>query len=174
MKKLYKVFGLLALLTAAVAGAGSLYSWSSGETLSASQLNANFAHIHNNMVGGHGARLVDADVSTTANISPTKVGNGNAFARAWVTVSACSSDPCTILDSYNVTSVSRTSSGLYVIHITTALGDSTFGVIVTGKDQAGPRYCQGDPTSTSSATVTCYNLVPAASDTGFTAVIFDT
>lgn len=63
----------VAVLLAGVALAGSIHVWSTNDVLSASDLNGNFAHIHNLMVGGHGPRLVDADVSGGANIAYTKI-----------------------------------------------------------------------------------------------------
>ena len=61
------------LVAAAVALAGPIKVWSGGEVLTAGDINANFSHIHNLMVGGHGARLVNADVSPTAAIALSKL-----------------------------------------------------------------------------------------------------
>src|SRR5687767_8565450 len=46
---------------------GAIKSWSTGETIGNAEMNANFTHIHTNMVGGHGGRLTDIDVSASAN-----------------------------------------------------------------------------------------------------------
>jgi len=156
MKK-YLPHLLLALLFAAYANAGSLYSWSSGETLSASQLNANFAHIHNNMVGGHGARLVDADVSASAAISRTKLQYYGslpvAAAKVGSGTTACSSGTCTLGDSTNVTSVVRNSSGNYTITWAVNFGDTEYIVLVTSG--GGAADCYALPASATTATVIC-------------------
>lgn len=58
--------------------AGTIKVWSTSEKVKASDLNANFAYIMNNFVGGQGARLVDADVTSSAGIQWTKLASGGA------------------------------------------------------------------------------------------------
>ena len=136
MKREFWTVALLAAMAAVYANAGSLYSWSSGEVLTASQLNSNFQHIHNNMVGGHGPRLTDSDVSTSAEISQSKIANHEVLPVAWVSFASCAdnadggSTDCTISDSFNVTSVVNSGSSNYTVTFPT-LSDTAYGVVFT-------------------------------------------
>ena len=58
-----KRFALIAALMGSVALASTIHVWTSGDKVTAGDLNANFSHIHATMVGGHGQRLVNARVS---------------------------------------------------------------------------------------------------------------
>lgn len=79
---------LVAVLAAAVVSdAGPVKVWSSGEILTAGDINANFSHIHNLMVGGHGARLVNADVSATASIAHSKLATPTLIPKAVAQIS---------------------------------------------------------------------------------------
>ncbi|HEX2617374.1 MAG TPA: hypothetical protein VHL57_07510 [Flavobacteriales bacterium] len=164
------------LVLSAPAIGGSIYTWSSGENLSASTLNATFQHIHNNMVGGHGARLVDADVSASANISRSKLAAYPALPLAWAKVgsgtTACSSGTCTLGDSYGVTSVTASSS-VYTVTLTTSLGDTEYGVLVSS--HTNDRHCTGFPATATTVTVNCRTIAssPAAGDAVFTVSVFD-
>lgn len=91
---------LVAVLAAAVVSdAGPIKVWSSGEILTAGDINANFSHIHNLMAGGHGARLVNADVSATAGIALSKLATPTLIPKAAAGIStdcnvigACTTD----------------------------------------------------------------------------------
>lgn len=93
-------FAVLAAMFAGYAAvAGPIKVWSSGEILTAGDINANFSHIHNLMVGGHGARLVNADVSTTAGIALSKLATPTLIPKAAAGIStdcnaigACTTD----------------------------------------------------------------------------------
>lgn len=174
MKAFFQAIGVAAVLWAAAAGAGSLYSWSSGETLSASQLNTNFSHIHNNMVGGHGARLVDADVSASAAISRSKLQNyqglPTGFAKVGSGTTACSTGTCTLGDSHNVTSVTFNSTGNYTVTIPT-MGDSEFGAVAAAHAQN--LHCGAAPASATTATVICTDLANTLANAVFTVTFFD-
>ncbi len=125
---------ILALtIFATLATAGAIKSWASGETLHSADLNANFNHIHNLMVGGHGARLVDADVSSSANIAQSKIAGlttalnnlndagvpqVNTLVRAWgVFTTLCGAPTCgEVLSGQNgITSVSNTATGVWTV-----------------------------------------------------------
>lgn len=73
--KRYRLTSLFLTLVAAVAFSGSIKVWGPGERLTSKELNDNFAHIHNTMVGGHGGRLVDSDIAVNANININKFKN---------------------------------------------------------------------------------------------------
>lgn len=73
MKRL-SIIGILLLVTVAIGG--SITQWFVGESMTPTQMNVNFQHLHNNMVGGHGARLVNSDVHPNAAIKQSKVVSG--------------------------------------------------------------------------------------------------
>lgn len=167
------VFALL--LTAAVAVAGGIKTWSNGDTLSASDLNANFQHIHSLMVGGHGARLVDADVSASANIGYTKLQNGRGIARAWGRTSGtCTVAGSCIIDSkLNLTSIVRTAStGVYTVTLSYTATNTSYMAIANSETSA--RLCHAVPISTTTITINCENpATAAAADATFSFVVFD-
>lgn len=176
MKTLYRMIAVFFFAVCATAGAGSLYQWSSGESLSASQLNSNFSHIHNNMVGGHGARLVDADVASNAAISRSKLQNYASLPVAWAKVgsgtTACASGTCALGDSFGVASVTASSS-VYTVTWSTTMGDTEYSLLVL--PHAATRWCYAAVTSATVATVTCLNNLSggSAADAVFTVAAFD-
>lgn len=130
-KKMVAGFWVVILVASALAYASTIKVWSSGEALRPSDLNDNFAHIHNLMVGGHGARLVNADVSASAAIAQSKIAGYAAFPKGWAHVAAsCTSNPCTIADQSGsfVTSIARVGAGIYTVTLGTAPANAAFGV----------------------------------------------
>lgn len=114
------------------ADAGAIKTWSNGETLKSADLNANFNHIHNLMVGGHGARLVNADVSTTAAIAHSKLATPALVPKAWAALSAtCTSGTCSLGDSSQVTTITFSATGVYNVTLAYAPTDTNFLVNVT-------------------------------------------
>ena len=168
------------MLVGAVALAGSIKVWSAGDTLSSSDLNANFSHIHNNMVGGHGARLVNADVSTTANIAYTKIQNGRGIARASASMpaAACAAGTCTVAESLNITSIAWSSTGVYLVTLSYTATDNDFIVLASAGSKAATTanvtLCRGVATSTTTATISCFDpRTNTAADSQFSFAIFD-
>lgn len=163
------------MLVGAIAAAGGIKTWVNGDTLTVTDLNANFAHIHNSMVGGHGARLVNADVSTSANITYTKIENGRGIARAWAEVSATCACPgtCTVTESLNVTSITCAATGVYTVTFSYTATDADFLVIANTAGTSGNK-CEGVSTSTTTATINCLDLdTPAATDSTFGFIVMD-
>lgn len=131
------------LFIASVAIAGGIKTWADGDVLTSSDLNAAFQHIHNNMVGGHGARLVNADVNATAAIAHSKLAVPALIPKAWAVtglnggISACdgtSSTACVINASSNVTSIvpaNDTRDGEYVVTLTNGGTDTNYAVLLT-------------------------------------------
>src|SRR3990172_5536886 len=107
----YIVFTVCLILGGSVALAGSIKRWSSTETFTSTDINANFTHIHKTMVGGHGARLVNADVSSSAAIAHSKVATPALLSKAWANIASCdgsqASDSltCTLSAGSGITSV---------------------------------------------------------------------
>lgn len=173
MKKFGKVLVFL-LALGGVALAGAIKTWVSGETLTAADLNSNFAHIHNSMVGGHGARLVNADVSASAAISHTKMATPALLPKAWAFVGAagaCGASPCTISASSGVSGVTRGGAGTYSVTLSPARANAVYGVLVTSG--TGALYCIGIPASALLVTVVCYDAAGAVTDATFTVQILD-
>lgn len=171
------------LLIGALVYAGTIKTWSNGEVLTASQLNANFQHIHNLMVGGHGARLVDADVSAAAAISTSKLAAYRLMPRTWVTMSfanaACgtAAGACTETSPTGTTIVGN-AVGLYTVTLGYTAADTTYGVVITPVSNGGAvnsTCIVGNVPTTTTFLVYCENDAnpPVAADTGFTAVVYD-
>lgn len=137
MKKSLILFGLV---LAAAAFAGSIKTWSTGDTLRTADLNSNFQHIHNTMVGGHGARLVDADVSATAAIAHSKLASPALVPKAWgATTGVCGAGTCGIAASSGVTSVTWSSTGIYNITLSYTPTDANYAVLITSSTDS--TYC---------------------------------
>lgn len=156
---------------------GAIHTWSSGETLTSSDLNANFAHIHNYMVGGHGGRLVNADVSASAAIASTKIQYGGGIAKSHVGVyvaCGCGAAPCfcTLNNPYNVTSVQKTATGTYRVtwNFTAAKTPNVQVTTVTSGN-----ICTTATPTTTTVDITCVDLdTPAATDSAFTFTLWET
>lgn len=172
---------------ALVALAGPIKTWQAGEVIVASDINANFQHIHNLMVGGHGGRLVNADVSSAAAIAHSKLATPGLVAKSVFQVgtgtTACSAGTCTInANSGVVPTVTWNSAGNYTVTIA-ARANANYVPVVT------PQYCGGAATggctctvstglSTTAFTVLCSALVSAGptitpTNTVFGVAIFD-
>lgn len=119
------------------AWAGQIITFSNGDTISASSLNANFQHIHNLMVGGHGARLVDADVSASAAIAQSKIaGLGATSIKAWGVFSTNCGTTCTetVQASYGISSIANTTLGNWTVTLSSTRADTAYAVIVTANE----------------------------------------
>lgn len=168
-----RVIVFSALLVAALATAGAIHTWSNGDTLSATDLNSNFTHIHNSMVGGHGARLLDADVSTSANIAYTKLQNGRGIARAFGRVAGtCAAGTCTMDNQLNLTSIVHTGTGVYTVTMNYTATNSSFTAL--GNTENSTNICFAVPTSTTTTVVNCMKRSDGSANDGpFDVVIFD-
>jgi hypothetical protein len=173
--KRYGVVIVAACLVAVVSYGGSIKVWVA-EALRYVDLNANFAHIHNTMVGGHGARLVDADVSASAAIAHSKLATPALVPKAWVQVASCASNPCTIVVSSRVTSVNRTGAGVYNVDLSYTPPNTAFSVQITPQDATAARHCVLSDTSassTDSVEFNCFDAAGAAADSGFGVWVMD-
>lgn len=155
MKRTLQIAIVSILIATLPALAGAIKVWASGDTLTSADLNANFSHIHNSMVGGHGARLVDADVSNTANIATAKLAAYRFIPRAWGSVqSGCSGATCTINESGGITSVVASANQMNVTLNYTAT-DALYAVIVSSNSTTAGVSCQGFPVSTTVFRIQC-------------------
>lgn len=136
------------LLASTFIFAGPIKTWASSDVLTSTDLNQAFQHIHNSMVGGHGARLVDADVAANAAIQQSKIsGLSTTSAKCWGRVSpylvdggfACTTTPCYMPSSGPASAaptVTRTATGTYTISCTNLTSSGL--VIATGNDKDFP------------------------------------
>lgn len=177
MKTKHKLFLIGMILLAGLAGAGSIKVWSAGEYITSTDINANFAHIHNQMVGGHGARLINADVSASAAISHAKLATPALVPKIWVTTDSCagatdggSGGTCTLLDSSGVTSVTAGTTGNYTVTFP-ARGSANYGVLVNSHTSLGG--CSPGARTATTVAVFCWNSANAAADSLFTLMILD-
>lgn len=159
----------IGLVTGSMALAGAIRTWGSGETLTASDLNATFSHIHNTMVGGHGARLVNADVSASAAISMSKLATPELLPKAWAYVASdCTVTPCTIAQATGVSAITRLATGVYTVTWSTPRSDAIYSVFITAVHATSGEAtsCFAYSLSTTNTSFKCYLLTDADEQDG--------
>lgn len=170
------------LLVGTLASASAIKVWAAGDQVQVSDLNSNFQHMHNSMVGGHGGRLLNADVNSSANIAYTKLQNGRGIARAYVGIVSCTgAGACSMTNSssMNVTGVSRSATaGDYTVTLNYTASDTAFATVVNAgyRTSIGANIlCQSASLSTTTISVKCldYTGAPAAADSAFSLVVYD-
>lgn len=152
------------VLAATIAVGGSIKVWSNGDWVLASDLNANFQHIHDTMVGGHGARLMNSDVSASAAITHSKLATPGLVPKAAFTIgsgsTACgTSTTCTTVGDSGLgkTVTSTGTAGTYVVTWSVARGNANYTVLVTTLYAASPVVCTlAGGTATVGFTVACF------------------
>lgn len=172
--KQYAAAALAVLLFATPALSGSIKTWANGEYITASDLNAALAHLHTNLGHGHGAVVVNADISANAGIAHTKMATPALLPKMWATMgaSACSSSPCTLSDSSVITSITRSGTGVYSATFT-ARADASYAVFVTSNTSAVD--CYVGTRSTTAAAVSCFDSATGATptDASFSFLLLD-
>lgn len=176
------LLAIIVLATGAVAG--SIKVWNTSDFLSANDLNANFAHIHGLMVGGHGPRLVNADVSAAANIDLSKINVGNLLPRSqgiisgsWGSISAPSGIAFTWI-SYGGWIASGVSggSGSYTFSTASARTAGKWFIVATPLATANSNNykvnCLGYPTPSYTTTRFTVDCKDATTGTGVDVPIF--
>lgn len=169
------------------AAAGAIKTWTAKEVMTATDINANFSHIHNTMVGGHGARLVNADVSASAAIAHSKLATPALLPKAWAFVgevacdgAAAAGTACTIADSSGVTGISANgTAGQYRVNLSYSPPNASFGVVVTAG--AADVFCiantltgtSGDANGTNFV-ITCKDNTAVATNSAFSFILMDT
>lgn len=174
----YKIGLLASALVALLASASSLKTWTVGETVTYSDLNANFSHIHSLMVGGHGPILTNADVSSSAAISHDKLATPKLLPKLWGQITCSGSCSATeqspASGSGGITSVTYTSAGVYVVNFA-ARSDANFAVLVNSTTSgSADAVCHGWPLSTSTVAIRCITAsTGAALESNFSILIMD-
>lgn len=144
----------VALLLAFVAWSSPIKTWVSGDALTVADLNSNLFHIHSLMVGGHGARLVNADVSASAAISISKLeGSGYGVPVAYARVT-CSPTCSTIHESHGLTSLTGDVVAGTVVGTITKTCVTTPTVMATAASTV-LTYCRAAGASTTTFSVVC-------------------
>lgn len=155
-------------LASAIAFAGTIKVWGTNDVLSAADLNANFAHIHNLMVGGHGPRLVNADVASGAAIAYTKISTNPYIPTAWAGVSPNTCNPdggtCTY-SGLGISSVKHVAVDTFLVTFTVT-PDVVFAsagypvpIACTAQNGTNPAliYCDADPSSSNNLVFQAFN-----------------
>lgn len=167
--KFAKIVTLLVwVLVPVVVLGGSINTFSNGTTLDAARLNYNFNHLHNNMIGaGHDTKLVDADVSATANIAHSKLATPYLIPKAWAFMPLCSTPgPCATSASHNLTVTRGGTAGQYTFSFADTT-HSNYGVVVTGSN-----ICVGFGYATTGPEIRCYDNSAVAQDSVISIVIW--
>ncbi len=172
---LTKTAVMVGVLLTGLAFAGVIKTWTAGDVLTPSDLTSNFNHIHNLMVGGHGARLVDADVSATAAIQTSKLAAASLIPRAWAQMDSTCTSPgvCPLGDSAGVTSVVRGgSTGNYTVNLSSSRTTPFLCLVVGGLTGT---VCNCVWASATTATGFCFssNTAGTAADSRFSFIIMD-
>lgn len=175
--KRYAPFLLAGLIFGGIAGASSIKVWVAGETLSVADLNSNFAHIHNLMVGGHGGRLMNADVNASAAIAHSKLATPALVPKAFAAQEAvCDGGTCVPAVESRMGNVTRTGTGVYTVAISPSLVNTDYAVIVTPKGCAAANStcaCRDSAHNTNGVEIACYDMAGTATDAAFSVLIMD-
>ncbi len=174
-----KIVMLVCTLLGGVAIASAIKSWSTSETIQAYDLNSNFSHVHSQAERS----WTNSNISASAAISHSKLASPGLVPKIWGLVSktgsygaACDASPCTVdiqQPTSTVTSVTRTSTGLYVINWASLRTDAIYGLFLT--PMVGAMACKHVITSstTALATVQCVNDLGSAADGAFQFMLMD-
>lgn len=169
--------------------------WSSGNTLTAANLNDTVAHIHNTLSGG----IVDAHISTSAAIAHSKLARPGLVAKAVLsTTTACvgggaAGTDCTVgveqvqfLNTSGGAGVGNSAleaggaNGTYILSLNYSPTDANFMINVTSSGTTR-RNCgvltrgAGAPAGVGNFTIACWDEATAAlADTNIMVTVFDT
>lgn len=172
---------IAAIVVVAGAAIGStVKTWSTGEVINSTDLNGSFSHIHSTMVGGHGARLINSDVSAAAAIAHSKLATPGLLPRAWAiwkTACATGTTPCAPTIDVGVSDVVWNATGDYAVRLDVGRPNTSYIILVTAYSAAGAdtvcgTYSHGTGTTLGSFGVKCYTA-GAAADAAFQVVVLD-
>lgn len=119
---------------------------------------------------GTSGNVLTSNGTTWTSAAPS----GSGIAKAWVSFDGSG----TILKAFNVSSVSRTSTGQYTVNFTTPMADANYVTLVTPQTTNNSTiraigYVQNGGVSTGSVGVTAHNLGAYFDPTAMYVVIFD-
>lgn len=176
--KQWMPLALAVVVFGGLATASSIKVWIAGESLSVADLNSNFAHIHTLMVGGHGAKLVNADVNAAAAIAHSKLATPALVPKAWaVQPSVCDGGTCIPTAQVRIPSITRTGHGTYDINFNPAMTNNAYATVITVE------YCEATNTpcsctvgatkGTSAFYISCFDRSGNLSDVGLSVIVMD-
>jgi hypothetical protein len=149
-------------------------TWSNGEKVTATDLNANFAHAESNFRDSTHTLLVNADISGSAAIAHSKLATPGLVAKIVLTVgaTACTVTPCTVAESAGTyLDLTRTGAGAYSLNFS-ARTDNKYMVFVTSR--TANVSCYVGAITTTAAPFTCITTnTAAATDAAFSVMLFD-
>jgi hypothetical protein len=96
---------------------------------------------------------METATSTTTAVTPGRVQNHPGVAKAWAVLTMNNGSNPTITASYNVTSVTRDSEGVFTITFTTAFSSSAYVCLTSRKNVAGTVVADCFPATSSTATL---------------------
>lgn len=148
-----KLIVVLLLLTGALVLAGPIHVWRDGELIKSATLNANFAHIHNNMVGGGHNKITAADLAPGMSISKGKVSGIKSLPTAYAETAKAICSPsllpdagytadqdCGIVSSFNISSITGSRGYIYIRFISPISTRSTITVTPFSQPTGGVPY----------------------------------
>ncbi|UOF79738.1 hypothetical protein [Caudoviricetes sp.] len=174
MNKRNILYGLLALLLAVNAFGGSVKTWSAGEFITANDLNAALTHLHTNLGHGHGAVIINSDVSASAGIAHSKLATPALVPKAFGFIS-CSPSVCSSDEVYGIASTAYTSAGVYVVTLSAVRANTSFTVLVSSVSTASADVaCHGWVLTTNTLAIRCITAsTGAAVDSNFNIIVMD-
>lgn len=154
--------GVLLLTTGVEAwahtGSPTPTTWSSGNTLTAANLNDTISHIHNTFTAG----IVDAHISSSAAIAHSKLATPALVPKAWAVVTtncnggAAAWTPCGAFTGSKVTQIAESgTNGTFCVQLAYTPTDTNFAVIVS--TNSANRTCESDNRSSGA---TCGGITP--------------
>lgn len=189
---------IVAFLAAmSLAGAAGIVTWKDGDTLTHTDVNNNFTHIHSNMVGGGGshAALVNADVSRNARIAHSKFATPGLFPKMLYVVTevdggACvANGPGTLCSAFAAApggtepTISHDNTGVYDITWSHVRATTQYHVTAQAHGRAGfydAAECHPSSMLDGGVTIRCYitynadgGLTPNLADVAFDLMVMD-
>lgn len=109
----------------------------------------------------------EAASSTAVYVSPGRQHFHPGSAKAWAYWNGTSASPITPLASYGVSSITKSSTGVYVVNLSTSMSSANYLVLPHAADSAGPQaanICHVASLATGGPTIKTYNVSNAATD----------
>jgi hypothetical protein len=178
MKKFIAISGFLigigwGMWAVRSAEAQSLTVWTTGQVVTASALNTNFTNLKNGKVGS-GVLLVNADVSASAAIAHSKLATPALLPKAWAYVAAVCAGACTLSDSLQVTSITRTGAGVYEVVLSYTPANNLFLALPSSHTANVHCIVNGHATSSPQFIIRCYtDTTGAATDASLGVLVMD-
>lgn len=174
----YIKWALVAVFFGLGVSASPIHVWVNGETLTHTDINSNFSHIHSLMVGGHGPRLMNSDVNASAAIAHSKMATPAVLPKLWASVTATCATPatCTIVDDSGIASITGpgATDGEYLVTFDSARATANYAAIVSMYGGTLDGTCHATAQTTTTVTVKCATAsTGVALDAAFSILIMD-